>query len=130
MMPRQTNEYAAFLDFSGLIESGLRRFRLERDPVGPVDLREWSGIVLGGGPFNYTEPAKSAVQRRAEADLAGLLVAVVGADFPFLGACYGIGALGSHQGAVGGGLVREPDRDLWGSITRSGLVRPAGWDHR
>ena len=57
----------------GWTESGLRRFRLERDPLGPVGLRQWSGIVLGGGPFSYTEPAKSAVQRRVEADLAGLL---------------------------------------------------------
>ena len=31
---------------------------------------------------------------------SGLLDQVISADFPFLGACYGIGTLGSHQGAV------------------------------
>ena len=96
------NEYASFLGLAGMDEGELRRVRLERGPLGDVDLADWSGILLGGGPFSYTDPAeaKSPVQRRVEADLRGLLDAVVGADFPFLGACYGVGALGSHQGAV------------------------------
>ena len=96
------NEYASFLGFSGLDEDGLRRVRLEQRPLGDIDLRDWSGIMLGGGPFNYTDPedGKSAVQRRVEADLHRLLHEVVSTDFPFLGACYGIGALGSHEGAV------------------------------
>jgi GMP synthase (glutamine-hydrolysing) len=95
------NEYASFLAFSGLDEAGLHRVRLEQRALGPVDLRDWSGIILGGGPFNYTDPEdrKSPVQRRVEADLDALLDEVVEADFPFLGACYGIGALGRHEGA-------------------------------
>src|SRR5262249_50793600 len=38
----------------------------------------------------------------------GLLDQVVSADFPFLGACYGIGALGRHQGAVVDRRFAEP----------------------
>ena len=104
------NEYASFLEFSGLDEGRLHRIRLEQRPLGPVDLRDWSGIMLGGGPFNYTDPEdrKSAVQRRVEADLHALLDQVVAADFPFLGACYGIGALGSHEGAVLDRRYTEP----------------------
>src|SRR5579862_9367504 len=81
------NEYAAFLAFSGLGEQDLRRVRLEQRPLGGIDLADWSGILLGGGPFNYSDPQelKSAVQRRVEADLRGLLDLVVGTDFPFLG---------------------------------------------
>jgi GMP synthase (glutamine-hydrolysing) len=96
------NEYEAFLAFTGLTERELRRVRLERRPLGGLDLRDWSGILLGGGPFNVSDPrdAKSAVQRRVEADLFGLLDRVVATDFPFLGACFGIGALGGHQGAA------------------------------
>ena len=45
-------EYAAMLRFSGLDEQHLRRVRLEQTPLGRVDLDDWSGIILGGGPFH------------------------------------------------------------------------------
>lgn len=88
------------LRFGGLDEGRLRRVRMERGPIGPVRLDDYSGVILGGGPFNVTEPEKSEVQQRVEAEVAGLLDEVVARDFPFLGACYGIGTLGTHQGAV------------------------------
>jgi GMP synthase (glutamine-hydrolysing) len=96
------NEYESFLTLAGLTEAELRRVRLDRRALGDIDLRDWSGIWVGGGPFNYTDPdeKKSSVQRRVEADLNRLLDAIIGADFPFLGACYGVGALGRHQGGV------------------------------
>ena len=95
-------EYAAMLRCSGLDERQLRRVRLEQTTLDPVNLDHWSGIILGGGPFQASDPesAKSATQRRVEADLAALLDHVVQHDFPFLGCCYGIGTLGRHQGAV------------------------------
>jgi len=104
------NEYASFVHLAGLEERDLRRVRLDQRALGDIDLREWSGIWLGGGPFNYSDPeeSKPPVQRRVEADLRGLLDAVVRADFPFLGACYGIGALGSHQRGVMGRRYAEP----------------------
>jgi GMP synthase (glutamine-hydrolysing) len=104
------NEYDSFLSVSGLGEGELRRVRLEQHALGRVDLSDWSGIMLGGGPFNYSDPEelKTPVQRRVEADLAGLLDQVVSADFPFLGACYGIGALGRYLGAVVDRRFAEP----------------------
>ena len=104
------NEYDSFLTLAGLGEGELHRIRLEQRPLGHVDLRDWSGIMVGGGPFNYSDPEelKTPVQRRVEADLSGLLDRVVSADFPFLGACYGIGALGRHQGAVIDRRFAEP----------------------
>jgi GMP synthase (glutamine-hydrolysing) len=124
--PAADNEYESFLNLGGLREGELKRTRLERGPLGDVDLADWSGIVLGGGPFNYTDPeeAKSAVQRRVEADLNGLLDAVVGADFPFLGACYGVGALGTHQGAVLGRRYPEPVGPVRITLTRQGRRDP------
>ena len=120
------NEYASFLAFSGLDEDGLRRVRLEQRPLGDIDLRDWSGIMLGGGPFNYTDPedGKSAVQRRVEADLHRLLHEVVSTDFPFLGACYGIGALGSHEGAVLDRQHSEPVSWVEISLTPEGRADP------
>ena len=120
------NEYDSFLSLSGLGEGGLRRVRLEQHALGPVDLDDWSGILLGGGPFNYSDPEelKTPVQRRVEADLAGLLDQVVSADFPFLGACYGIGALGRYQGAVVDRRFAEPVGAVEITLTPAGRRDP------
>ena len=120
------NEYDSFLSLSGLGEGGLSRVRLEQHALGSVDLDDWSGILLGGGPFNYSDPEelKTPVQRRVEADLAGLLDQVVSADFPFLGACYGIGALGRHQGAVIDRRFAEPVGAVEITLTPAGRQDP------
>ena len=120
------NEYDSFLAFTGLGEGGLRRVRLERRPLGNVDLRDWSGIFLGGGPFNSSDPerSKSPVQRRIEADVRGLLDRVIGAGFPFLGACFGIGTLGRHQGAAVGRRHAEPVGCVPVTLTREGRRDP------
>jgi GMP synthase (glutamine-hydrolysing) len=120
------NEYDSFLSLSGLEEGELRRVRLEQRALGDVDLGDWSGILLGGGPFNYSDPEdlKTPVQRRAEADLQGLLDKVVSADFPFLGACFGIGALGRHQGAVLDRRFSEPVGPVEITLTPEGRLDP------
>jgi GMP synthase (glutamine-hydrolysing) len=104
------SEYAAVLRCAGLDETDVRRVRLERDELGPVELDDWSGILLGGGPYNVSDPAekKSAAQHRAEAELHDLATRVVEADFPFLGACYGIGVLGTLGNGVVDGTYAEP----------------------
>ncbi len=103
-------EYEAVMRFGGLEERDCHRVRLERDELGPVDLDDYSGIVLGGGPFNVSDPeeTKSDAQRRAEARLADLAEQVVAADSPFLGACYGIGTLGRLRGGVVDRTYAEP----------------------
>ena len=120
------NEYELFLRFAGLGERDLRRIRLERRALGRIDLRDWSGILLGGGPFNFSdpEPSKSPVQRRVEADLRGLLDEVISEDFPFLGACYGVGAIGTHQGAVVGRRYAEPVGAVSVTLTPQGQQDP------
>jgi GMP synthase (glutamine-hydrolysing) len=119
-------EYAAMLRCTGLDERQLRRVRLERAPLDLVDLNCWSGIILGGGPFQASDPeqAKSATQRRVEADLAALLDDVVPRDFPFLGACYGIGTLGQHEGAVVDRVYGEPIGGGFMELTREGRLDP------
>jgi GMP synthase (glutamine-hydrolysing) len=120
------NEYEAFLACAGLSEGDLRRHRLEQRALGSLDLQDWSGIFLGGGPFNTTDPEelKSPVQRRAEADLRRLLDQVTGADFPFLGACYGTGTLGAHQGATVDRKYAEPAGPVPVTLTRQGRQDP------
>jgi GMP synthase (glutamine-hydrolysing) len=120
------NEYESFLACTGLNERDLHRCRLEQQPLGPIDLADWSGIFLGGGPFTASDPegSKSPVQRRIEADLRGLLDKVIRADFPFLGACYGIGTLGSHQGAAIDRRYAEPIGAVPVTLTREGQHDP------
>jgi GMP synthase (glutamine-hydrolysing) len=120
------SEYAAVLRCSGLDEPDVRRVRLERDPLGPVDLADWSGVILGGGPFNVSDPEdrKSEAQRRAEAELHDLAVRAVEADFPFLGACYGIGVLGTLRGGVVDRHHTEPISSLPITLTDAGRDDP------
>ena len=116
------NEYDAFLGFTGLDESMLHRVRMEARPLGPVDLDAWSGIFLGGGPFNASDPddAKSAVQHRVEEELRALLDVVIAEDYPFLGACYGIGVIGTHQGGTVDRTYTEPISRVQISLTADG----------
>ena len=120
------DEYAAMLRCTGLDEDQLQRIRMEQAPVGNVDLDEWSGIILGGGPFQASdhEETKSTTQRRVEAELTVLLDEVVDRDFPFLGACYGIGTLGRHQGAVVDRTYAEPIGGVRINLTRAGQEDP------
>lgn len=119
-------EYDAVRAFSGLREEELVRVRLEAGPLGEVELEDWSGIVLGGGPFNASDPHehKSPVQRRVEGELRGLVRRVVAADLPFLGACYGIGVLGTHGGGVVDRTYGEPVGALRIRLSEAGLADP------
>ncbi|MFC4904755.1 glutamine amidotransferase [Kocuria sp. CNJ-770] len=95
-------EYETVCRFSGLQEGLLHRVRLEAGPMPPIDLERYSGVIIGGSPFNSSDPPelKSETQRRAESEMRDLLDEVVARDFPFLGACYGVGTLGTHQGGI------------------------------
>ncbi len=119
-------EYEAMLRFSGLAESELRRIRLERQHLGDVRLEDYSGLIMGGSPFNSSDPpeAKSAVQRRVEEELAALLDAVIAADFPMLGACYGVGTIGTHQGALVDRTYSEPVGAVVVTLTEEGQRDP------
>src|ERR1700733_2253111 len=81
------DEYAAVARFAGLDTTGLHRIRLTHSSLGEIDLADWSGIILGGGPYNVSDPAdsKSQTQRRVESELLPLIGRIVDRDFPFLG---------------------------------------------
>ena len=96
------DEYLAYLRYTGLAEAQLHRIRMEAAPLPRLELSDYSGVIVGGSPFTSSDPAehKSEVQHRVERELFALLDRIVAEDFPFLGACYGVGTLGLHQGAV------------------------------
>ncbi|MEX5271116.1 glutamine amidotransferase [Kocuria sabuli] len=119
-------EYETICRFSGLQEAMLHRVRLEAGPMPPIDLERYSGVIIGGSPFNSSDPPelKSEVQRRAESEMRELLDEVVARDFPFLGACYGVGTLGTHQGAVVDRTYGEEIGVVEVSLTEEGRQDP------
>jgi GMP synthase (glutamine-hydrolysing) len=119
-------EYEAFLRCTGLAPEQLHRLRMEAGPLPPLDLDDWAGIFVGGGPFNSSDPPeeKSAVQRRVEAEMGELLDEVVARDFPFLGACYGVGTLGVHQGGIVDRTFAEPISAVPVRLTDAGRADP------
>ena len=101
-------EYEAFLKRTGLDESTLVRLRLESQSLPQIDLDDWSGILVVAPPSTppprrrRSPPPRSASRPSSPA----CSTAVVEADFPFFGACYGVGTLACHQGAVVGYHLR------------------------
>jgi GMP synthase (glutamine-hydrolysing) len=116
------DEFAAVLRCAGLDERDVRRVRLERDVLGPVDLDDWSAIVVGGGPWNVSDPeeSKDLAQRRGEARLRDLALQVLEADFPMLGACYGVGTLGTLAGGAVDRTHGEPIGPMTIDLTDAG----------
>ncbi|UZX02419.1 glutamine amidotransferase [Arthrobacter sp. CDRTa11] len=120
------DEYAAYLRYGGLEPDQLRRVRVEAGPLPDLDLADYSGVIVGGSPFTSSDPNdhKSPTQHRVERELAGLLDRIVPADFPFLGACYGVGTLGTHQGALIDRTFGEPLGGVEIELTEAGLADP------
>lgn len=92
----------------------------------PAILQAHSGVILCGSPFNSSDPeeSKSALQRRVEAELRRMLDEVVRRDYPFFGACYGVGTLGLHQGAVVDRTFSEEAGPIRVTVTPQGRQDP------
>jgi GMP synthase (glutamine-hydrolysing) len=120
------DEYRAMMRFAGLNTNGLHHIRLTHRSLGDIDLADWSGIILGGGPYNISDPAdsKSQTQRRVESELLSLIGRIVDDDFPFLGCCYGVGTLGSVVGATVDRSSTEPVGALTVTLTEQGRRDP------
>jgi GMP synthase (glutamine-hydrolysing) len=117
-------EYASVLRHTGLSADGLHHVRVESEPLPPIDLAEYSGVILGGSSFSISDEVKTAVQERVEADLARLLDQIVDTDFPFLGLCYGVGTVTKHLGGQVDREFGEPVGAIEITLTRDGLADP------
>ncbi|MFD6728035.1 glutamine amidotransferase [Corynebacterium xerosis] len=94
-------EQLSFARAAGLAPAMLHQLRLERERPKALDLERYGGVIVGGGPYNASDESKSAVQLEVEAWFDDHLAEVLETDFPFFGACYGVGLLGT----VGRGRV-------------------------
>lgn len=116
------NEFEAILNFGGLTVEEVRRCRIEISGIPELDLSQYSGIIVGGSPFDISTPAekKSDIQNRIEADFTKLFDEVVTKDIPFLGACSGNGLLGNYCGAAITKQYSEPVGGVDIHITEDG----------
>ncbi|MEX5729703.1 GMP synthase (glutamine-hydrolyzing) [Rhodovulum iodosum] len=122
------DEFAAILRKGGLDEGDAHRIRLDQAPIpAELDLDAYSGVIVGGGPGCVSDPpeAKSAVEAQIETAALGLMPAITGRDFPFLGCCYGIGVLTHHLGAeVSKRRYGEPVGTSDCTLTEAGRADP------
>ncbi len=95
------NELRAIMKYGGLSDSDIMRVRMEEKGIPNLNLQEYAGVIVGGGPSNVSDPlnSKPAYQLRFEHDLDRLLSEVIDMDFPYLGCCYGLGILARHLGS-------------------------------
>lgn len=120
------NELQSIQKFSGLSPEEIEQLRLESTPLPDIDYSQYSGIIVGGSPFDISTPTdeKSDVQRRVEADFKTLFDYVVTHDFPFIGACSGNGLLGNYCGAAITKQFGEPVGGVDITLTEDGKADP------
>lgn len=119
-------EYEAFRDIMGLNDEQLIRIRLEREAMPAISPDDISGVIVSGSPYTTSDPVetKSAEQLRVEQDIFDLIDMVMKHDIPFFGACYGVGSLGVHQGAIIDRTHGEEVSVVEISLTDDGLEDP------
>ncbi len=117
------SEFEAFLKVGGLNSDQVHRFRVEKGEIPRISFNEYSAIIAGGSPFDVSIPSseKSQVQNRIEKFYKGLFNHIITDDFPFLGACSGMGLLGQYCGATISDKYSEPVGSVAVTITRDGL---------
>lgn len=119
-------EYEQFRRWGDLSRKDLVQHRLESAPLPRIHLEDYSGIMVGGSPFTGSIPPehKSLTQVRVEQEIGELLDVLVPKDYPFLGACYGVGTLGRHQGGVIDSQYGEPVGPVTIDVTDEGTDDP------
>jgi len=92
------NELQAICQYGQLAEQDYVRIRAEQCGLPEINLTDYSGIIVGGSPFDVTTPEaeKSAIQIQLEQQFNALFDQIMAQDFPFLGCCSGNGLLGNY----------------------------------
>lgn len=108
----------------GVRADELVKLQLTDEPRPDINLDDWSGVILGGGPFNASEPDPSPLQQRMEAYLGRLIDEVVEREFPFIGLCYGVGVLTTRLGGIVDSTYSEPVQAIEVRLTDEGRADP------
>ncbi|TDN90645.1 GMP synthase [Microbacterium sp. BK668] len=119
-------EYESFRQAMRLDESQLAQHDLVRAPL-PADVFDrYSGFLVGGSPFNATDPesTKTDVQRRLEKDLTTIAERAVTATTAALFTCYGIGVVTRYLGGEVSRAYPEDTGPTAVEVTRDGAADP------
>jgi GMP synthase (glutamine-hydrolysing) len=111
------DEFAAFLAKGALRVQDVHRIRLDQQDIPQgLDLEDYSGVIVGGGPGCVSDPddKKTDVEKRIEDAILELMPEITTRDFPFMGCCYGIGILAHHLGAT---VSKENYSEPVGAVT-------------
>lgn len=76
------DEYESVRQHAGLAPDELVHVRVESGPLTGLNLDDYSGVLLGGSPFNISDAVKSDLQLRVESDIRAVVDTIVDADFP------------------------------------------------
>nr|WP_274636369.1 GMP synthase [Microbacterium bovistercoris] len=117
-------EYSSFRETAGLGPDELHQHDLTRAPLPADAFERWHGFLVGGSPFNLTDPErdKSDVQRRVESELEAIAARAADARTAALFTCYGIGVVTRMLG----GQVSRQHPEPTGPATV--VLTPAGRD--
>ena len=103
LLSRVADNEAQSIIRKGGLQGRIEVIRMDQNPDTPIELNRYAGVLMGGSPFNISDPGekKSAVQKAAERHSIRLMQEIMERDFPYLGICYGLGMLSScSQGIV------------------------------
>lgn len=89
------NDYNAIMQFGGLAPKDIRQCEMNFEDFDNLDMRDFAGIIVGGGPYDVSKPEvnKSERQKYIESTLKKHLNKIYENDIPYLGLCYGLGIL-------------------------------------
>ncbi|MDR7184751.1 GMP synthase (glutamine-hydrolyzing) [Microbacterium trichothecenolyticum] len=120
-------EYESFRTAMHLDESRLARHDLVRDPLPDDVFERYSGFLVGGSPFNVTDPesTKTDAQRRLEAGLARIAERTATGDGPAaLFTCYGIGIATRTLGGTVSRAFPEDTGPVAVALTKQASAHP------
>lgn len=118
------DEYEAILEASGLTRDELIHVRTDAGPLPEIGLEDYSGVFLGGSPFNVSDAEKDATQLRVERELGAIVNHAVAGRLPMLGLCYGIGVITQHLGGVMDRRFGEESSAVEVTLTDAGREDP------
>ncbi len=119
-------EYESFREGMGLTERELDRHDLVRAPLPDGVFERYRGVVVGGSPFNLTDPdhMKTDEQRTVEAGLTAIAERAAAGELHALFTCFGIGIVTRMLGGTVSTRFPEGTGPTAVSLTDAGAADP------